>query len=376
MRSRQIVQCMAPLLTAALLAANASVAGAANNRSVLLRDITDVEGIRDNQLVGYGLIAGLHGTGDRQQTFFTVQSLANAMVRMGVQINPAQVVVKNIAAVFVTANLPPFASPGMRIDLTVASVGDAKSLEGGVLLLTSLRGADGRVYAEAQGPLVLGGYSEGVAGNVRQVNMPTTGRIPNGAIIERGNSVDLTSFKTVSLLLRNDNFTAARDAAAAVNTALGHTAATAIDGRRISIDVLASGIDSVPLLLARVQNVAISVDEPAKVIVNERTGTIVLGGDVKLSPVSLMQGSLTIDVATKIAVSQPGPLSNGTTSTVPETQLTVKDSAAQSIHLENGADVNELMQGLRAIGATAHDIVAILQAIKAAGGLQADLEVI
>jgi flagellar P-ring protein precursor FlgI len=376
MRFRQLVQWTAPLLTAALLAASASLAGAANNRSVLLRDITDVEGIRDNQLVGYGLIAGLHGTGDRQQTFFTVQSLANAMVRMGVQINPAQVVVKNIAAVFVTANLPPFASPGMRIDLTVASVGDAKSLEGGVLLLTSLRGADGRVYAEAQGPLVLGGYSEGVAGNVRQVNMPTTGRIPNGAIIERGDSVDLTSFKTVALLLRNDNFTAARDAAAAINGALGHTAATAVDGRRISIDVLASGMDSVPLLLARVQNVAISVDEPAKVIVNERTGTIVLGGDVKLSPVSLMQGSLTIDVATKIAVSQPGPLSNGTTSTVPETQLTVKDSAAQSIHLENGADVNELIQGLRAIGATAHDIVAILQAIKAAGGLQADLEVI
>jgi flagellar P-ring protein precursor FlgI len=376
MRFRQLVQWTAPLLTAALLAASASLAGAANNRSVLLRDITDVEGIRDNLLVGYGLIAGLHGTGDRQQTFFTVQSLANAMVRMGVQINPAQVVVKNIAAVFVTANLPPFASPGMRIDLTVASVGDAKSLEGGVLLLTSLRGADGRVYAEAQGPLVLGGYSEGVAGNVRQVNMPTTGRIPNGAIIERGDSVDLTSFKTVALLLRNDNFTAARDAAAAINGALGHTAATAVDGRRISIDVLASGMDSVPLLLARVQNVAISVDEPAKVIVNERTGTIVLGGDVKLSPVSLMQGSLTIDVATKIAVSQPGPLSNGTTSTVPETQLTVKDSAAQSIHLENGADVNELIQGLRAIGATAHDIVAILQAIKAAGGLQADLEVI
>lgn len=363
-------------LMVTLLAATAPLASAANTHSVLLRDITDVDGVRDNQLVGYGLIAGLHGTGDRQQTFFTVQTLANAMVRMGVQINPLQVVVKNVAAVFVTANLPPFASPGMRIDLTVASVGDAKSLEGGVLLLTSLRGPDGRVYAEAQGPLVLGGYSEGLAGNIRQVNLPTTGRIPNGAIVERGDSVDLTSFHSVSLLLRNDNFTATRDAATAINTALGRNAATAVDGRRISVDVQASGIASVPLLLARVQNVAITVDEPAKVVIDERTGTIVLGGDVKLSPVSLMQGSLTIDVATEIAVSQPGGFSNGTTSTVPETQLAVKDPAAQSIHLENGADVNELMRGLRAIGATAHDIVAILQAIKAAGGLQADLEVI
>lgn len=366
-----------PLLFLASLLLSSGLADAVSpNRSVMLRDVTDVEGVRDNQLVGYGLVAGLHGTGDRQQTFFTVQTLANAMTRMGVQINPNLVVVKNVAAVFVTANLPAFSSPGMHIDLTVASVGDAKSLEGGVLLLTALRGPDGRVYAEAQGPVVLGGYSEGVAGNIRQVNMPTTARIPNGAIVERGSSVDLTTFHTVSLLLRNDDFTAARDAASAINQALGHTAATAVDSRRIAIDVSASGIESVPLLISRVQNLTINFHEPAKVIINERTGTIVLGGDVKLSPVSLLQGSLTIEVATSIAVSQPGAFSNGTTSTVPETTLAIKDPAAQSIRLENGADVDELMRGLRAIGATSHDIVAILQAIKAAGGLQADLEVI
>jgi flagellar P-ring protein precursor FlgI len=364
------------LLAAAMLLVGGTSRATADNHTVLLRDITDIEGVRTNQLVGYGLVAGLHGTGDRQQTFFTVQTLANALTRMGVQINPAQVVVKNVAAVFITANLPAFASPGMRIDLTVASVGDARSLEGGVLLLTSLHGPDGKVYAEAQGPLVLGGYSEGVAGNVRQVNMPTTGRIPNGAIIERGDSVDLSSFHTVSLLLRNDDFTAAHDAAAAINRMLGRPAATAINSRRISIDVQESGAASVPQLLAQVEDVAISVSAPAKVVIDERTGTVILGGDIKLSPVSLLQGSLTIDVATAIAVSQPGPFSNGTTSTVPETQLNVKDSAAQSIHLENGADVNELLRGLHAIGATSHDIVAILQAIKAAGGLQADLEVI
>ena len=364
------------LLGFALLLGCLPALGAAPNRTVLLRDITDVEGVRDNQLVGYGLVAGLHGTGDRQQTFFTVQTLANAMLRMGVQINPAQVVVKNVAAVFVTATLPAFSSPGMKIDLTVSSVGDAKSLEGGVLLLTSLRGADGRVYGEAQGPLVLGGYSEGIAGNIRQVNLPTTGRIPNGGIVERDASVDLSQFRTVSLLLRNDDFTAARDAADAINKSLGRPVATAIDSRRIAIDVAQSGESSVPLLISRVQNLSINFHEPAKVVVNERTGTIVLGGDVKLSPVSLLHGSLTIEVATTIAVSQPGPLSSGTTSTVPETTLAVKDPPAQSIRLDNGADVDELMRGLHAIGATSHDIIAILQAIKAAGGLQADLEVI
>ena len=359
-----------------LLVAWLPVRAAAPNRTVLLRDIADVEGVRDNQLVGYGLVAGLRGTGDRQQTFFTVQTLANAMQRMGVQINPAQVVVKNVAAVFVTATLPSFSSPGMKIDLTVSSVGDAKSLEGGVLLLTSLRGPDGQVYAEAQGPLVLGGYSEGIAGNIRQVNLPTTGRVPNGGILERGASVDLSRFRNVSLLLRNDDFTAARDAADVINMSYGRPVAIALDSRRISIDVVQAGESSVPLLISRVQNLSISFHEPAKVIVNERTGTIVLGGDVKLSPVSLLHGSLTIEVATTIAVSQPGPLSNGTTSTVPETALAVKDPPAQSIRLDNGANVDELIRGLHAIGATSHDIVAILQAIKAAGGLQADLEVI
>ncbi len=369
-RRRSLIGCTLLCLAAVTTEA------AAPNRKVLLRDITDVEGVRDNQLVGYGLVAGLRGTGDRQQTYFTVQTLANAMLRMGVQINPAVVVVKNVAAVFVTATLPAFASPGMKIDLTVSSVGDAKSLEGGVLLLTALRGPDGQVYAEAQGPLVLGGYSEGAAANLRQVNLPTTGRIPNGGIVEREVSVDLSRFRTVSLLLRNDDFTAARDAADVINQSLARPAATAVDSRRITIDVSASGESSVPLLISRVQGLPINFHEPAKVVVNERTGTIVLGGDVKLSPVSLLHGSLTIEVTTSIAVSQPGPLSYGTTSTVPETTLAVKDPPAQSLRLDNGADVDELMRGLHAIGATSHDIVAILQAIKAAGGLQADLEVI
>jgi flagellar P-ring protein precursor FlgI len=346
------------------------------DRHVLLRDVTEIEGVRDNQLVGYGLVIGLRGTGDRQQTFFTVQTLANAMQRMGVQISPGVVVVKNIAAVFVTASLPPFSRPGMKLDITVSSIGDAKSIEGGILLLTALRGADGEVYAEGQGPLVLGGYSEGGAGNSKVVNHPTVGRIPEGAIVERDAAVDLTRFRTVSLLLRNSDFTAARDVADVINRDFTRPVAVAIDSRRIDINVADSGVGSVPLLIARIQNLAITFHSPAKVVINERTGTIVMGGDVKLSPVSVIHGSLTIQVETARLVSQPEPLSNGKTVTVPEVKLTVKDAPAQSIRMDEGANVDELVKGLHAIGATSHDIVAILQAIKSAGGLQAELEVI
>ena len=373
---RPVVLIAMALLGQSLAPTPAAASVSPASRVVQVRDITDIEGIRDNQLVGYGLVVGLRGTGDRQQTFFTVQTLANAMTRMGVQITPGTVVVKNIAAVFITATLPPFARPGMKVDITVSSVGDAKSLEGGVLLMSSLRGPDGQVYAEAQGPLALGGYTEGLAGNSKAVNHPTVGRVPEGGIVEREVAVDLSRFSTVSLLLRNSDFMAARDIADAINKDFGKPVATALDSRRVDVSVAESGAASVPLLISRVQGLSISVHAPAKVVVNERTGTIVMGGDVKLSTVSVLHGSLTIDVTTTIAVSQPGPFSNGTTQTVPEVAVGVKDLPAQSIRLEDGANVDELIRGLHAIGATSHDIVSILQAIKAAGGLQADLEVI
>jgi flagellar P-ring protein precursor FlgI len=347
------------------------------SRKVFIRDITQIEGVRDNQLVGYGLVIGLRGTGDRQQTFFTVQTLANVLQRMGVQIAPGIVVVKNVAAVFVTATLPAFSRPGMKLDVTVSSVGDAKSIEGGVLLFTALRGIDGQVYAEAQGPLTIGGYSEGGSGNSKTVNHPTVARISQGATIERGVSVDLNSFKTVSLLLRNSDFTAARDIAEAINADFAKPIAAAIDSGRVEVNVADSNISSVPVLIARLQGLAISTHYPAKVVVNERTGTIVMGGDVKLSAVSVIHGSLTIQVETIQAVSQPSPFSKtGTTVTAPETKLSVQDPPAQSIQMKEGANVDELIKGLHTIGATSHDIIAILQAIKAAGGLQAELEVI
>lgn len=365
------------ILIAAMLCLTAlPLFGSEVDRKVLLRDVTQIEGVRDNQLVGYGLVIGLNRTGDTQQTYFTVQTLANSLQRMGVQISPGIVVVKDVAAVFVTATLPAFARPGMKLDVTVSAVGDAKSIVGGVLLLTALRATNGQIYAEAQGPMAIGGYSEGVGGNSRSVNHPTVGRIAEGATVERDAAVDLSHFRTVSLLLQNPDFTAARDVADAINKEFGKIIANALDSRRVDVDVAASGVTSVPTLISRVQNLSIAFRSPAKVVVNERTGTIVMGGDVRLSPVSVIHGSLTIDVQTTHMVVQPAPLTNGKPETVTETKVTVGDAPAQSIQLEEGANVDELIKGLHAIGATSHDVISILQAIKAAGGLQADLEVI
>ncbi|MGB6691643.1 MAG: flagellar basal body P-ring protein FlgI, partial [Terracidiphilus sp.] len=279
------LRCIACALAVSCAAsAFAPMAAADNpNRRVLIRDITSVEGVRENMLVGYGLVVGLSRTGDSQQTYFTVQTLANAMQRMGVLIAPGTVEVKNVAAVFITASLPPFARPGSRLDVTVSSVGDAKSLEGGVLLMSALHGPDGQVYAEAQGPLVVGGYSAGGGANSKTVNTPTVGIVSNGGIVERDTSVDLHDFKVVSLLLRNPDFSTARQIADAINEEFHRTVATALDSSRVDIPVATAGESSVPVLISRVQNLALSVHTPARIVVNERTGTIVLGGDVKLT---------------------------------------------------------------------------------------------
>jgi len=364
------------VLAAFLMACYANAADA-SARQVLLRDITTIAGVRDNPLIGYGIVVGLKGTGDTQQTLFTTQTLANVMQRMGVQTTPATMQVKNVAAVFVTASLPPFSRSGMKVDVTVSSVGDAKSLAGGVLLLTPLRGPDGEVYAAAQGPLTLGGYSAGSGGNIKQVNHTTVGRVPEGATVERDAALDLNRFSVVSLMLRDPDFNASKDVAASINREFHKDVASAIDGRRIDVNVAQAGAPSVTELIARMQNLSISFHPAAKVVVNERTGTIVLGGDVKLSPVSILHGNLTIEVTTTLTVSQPPPLSKqGETVVVPEKTVQAKEGPVGHIELSDGARVDELISGLRAIGATAHDVVSILQAIKAAGGLRAELEVI
>ncbi|HUM04077.1 MAG TPA: flagellar basal body P-ring protein FlgI [Terriglobales bacterium] len=343
---------------------------------VLLRDITTIEGVRSNPLVGYGLVIGLNGTGDRRQTFFTTQTLANIMQRMGVQIPASAVRVNNIAAVFVTGTLPPFARSGTTLDVNVASVGDAKSLEGGVLLLTPLQGPDGRVYASAQGPLTLGGYSAGGSGNTKQVNHPTVGQVANGATVERDTALDLTRMNTISFMLQDADFTASRDVAEAIDKEFGRHLATAIDSRRIDVSVSLAGPIPTPELISKVQNLSITFHPRAKVVINERTGTIVLGGDVKLSAVSVLHGNLTIDVVTTLEVSQPQPFAKGDTTVVPDISIHAKEGPVGKIQLPEGARVEDLVSGLHEMGATARDVVAILQAIKAAGGLRAELEVL
>jgi flagellar P-ring protein FlgI len=356
-----------------------NAAAADTDRQVMVRDITNVEGVRDNLLVGYGLVTGLRGTGDTQQTIFTMQTLANAMQKMGVLVPSGTAVVKNVAAVFITASLPPFARPGAKLDVTVSSVGDARSLEGGILLMSAMRGPDGLIYAEAQGPLVMGGYTAGEGANRKEVNSANVGTIPNGAIIERDTAVDLKGFKTVSLLLRNPDFATATQIAETVNREFKKSVAIALDSRRIDISVADTSAQSVPQLIARVQGLMLSVDTPAKIIINERTGTIVLGGSVKLLPVSVIHGSLSIQVVTSYEVvpggMMPGQKTPVPATLVPETRVNVNDGPAQSMRLDEGANVEELVNGLHAIGTTARDVVAILQAIKAEGGIQADLEI-
>ena len=383
--------CFAAVVATLPAAFAASVPSSGSNREVMVRDVTTIEGVRDNLLVGYGLVVGLHGTGDTQQTIFTVQTLANAMQKMGVLISPGSAVVKNVAAVFITASLPPFARPGARLDVTVASVGDAHSLDGGVLLMSALRGPDGQIYAEAQGSLLMGGYSAGSGTNRKEVNASNVGTIPEGAIIERDTAVDLSGFKTVSLLLHNPDFATATSIADAINLEFHKTVAAALDSRRVDISVAGASEQSVPELIARVQKLVLKVQTPAKIVINERTGTIVMGGNVKLSPVGVIHGSLSIQVTTDFAVVE-APIPPDTTAgperkgrgdqkngvepvLVPETTVNADEGPAQTMRLDEGANVDELVTGLHAIGATAHDVVAILEAIKAEGGMQAELEV-
>ena len=359
---------------AALAATSAALESEAHK--VLIRDVATVEGVRDNSLIGYGLVVGLKGTGDRQQTYFTVQTLASILARMGVQIPTASVRVNNVAAVFVTASLPPFARPGMHVDILVSSSGDARSLEGGLLLLTPLYAADGQVYAAAQGPLVVGGYTAGTATNSRQMNHPTVGRVPGGALVERDSSLNLTGLDRLSLLLNDANFSTAEDVAAVINHEWSSPIATAVDSRRIEVKVSGSVPSFIPALLARIENLEVTVRRRAKVVVNERTGTVVLGKDVHLGAVSILHGNLSIEVTTELEVSQPNPLASGQTKVVPQTRVEASESSARNIELSEGASVEQLVTRLQAIGATARDIISILQAIKAAGALEAELEVI
>lgn len=357
--------------------ARADSDGVVNAQMVRVKDISSIEGIRDNQLVGYGIVVGLHGTGDSQQTVFPYQTLISTLERMGVNLPHGQATssmqVRNMAAVFIAATLPPFAEPGSKIDVIVSSAGDARSIEGGLLLMTPLYGPDGQIYAQAQGPVVLGGYTVQANGSSKTVNDPTTGRIPGGAIVERGVPLDLDNMRHISLLLNDPDFRTAENVAASINRMLGREAAHATNSRCIEITPLPG--EDVPSLLARVDSLMVPVFPRARVVVNERTGTIVIGGDVKLEPVSILQGGLVVNVISRTQVSQPNPFGQGTTQVIRQTTIQAQDKAANHIDLKAGATVEDLVQSLQQIGASARDIISILQAMKQAGALEADLEV-
>ncbi|HEY1160636.1 MAG TPA: flagellar basal body P-ring protein FlgI [Terracidiphilus sp.] len=345
-----------------------------------IKDVAAIEGIRDNQLVGYGLVVGLRGTGDSSQTVFPAQTLISALERMGITVpqtgsnSASNMQVKNMAAVFVVATLPPFSRPGYKMDITVSSAGDARSLEGGILLMTPLYGPDGQVYAQAQGALVLGGYMATGGGNSKQLNHPTTARIPGGALVERPVPFDLEQMHTVSVVLNDADFHTAERMAEAIDHALGSARAHAVDSRRV--EIAAAPGEDIAALLDRVEAVEVEVYPRARVVVNERTGTVVIGGTVRLQPVSILHGGLSVNVISETMVSQPNAFSSGSTEVVHQTTVQAQDKPVNRIDLKEGATVEDLVQELQRTGAGARDVISILQAMKEAGALEADLEVL
>jgi flagellar P-ring protein precursor FlgI len=346
-----------------------------------LKDLVAIEGVRDNQLIGYGVVVGLAGTGDTQQTVFSNQSLTNLLERMGVSVSPTAIRVKNTAAVLVTATLPPFAQPGLHIDSTVAAVADCSNLQGGILVLTSLRGADGQVYAVAQGPVVTGGFAAGRRGATQTVNHPTVGRSPNGATVERP-APSVTPKTVVRLQLQQADFTTAVRIAEAVNLKFGAQPAgakgppaQAENSGLVSVAIPPAYADRAAAFLSELENLTVEADRPARVVVNERTGTIVLGKDVHIAPVAILHGNLSVAIQTTFEVSQPAPLSGGSTEVVPQTAVGAKEEKARNVLLKQGATVEDLVRALAAIGSTPRDVIAILQSLRTAGALEADIEV-
>ena len=364
----------------ALALVSAMAFGESRAQLARIKDVAGIEGIRDNQLVGYGLVVGLRGTGDSSQTVFPAQTLISALERMGITVpttganSASNMQVKNMAAVFVVATLPPCSRPGYKVDITASSAGDARSLEGGILLMTPLYGPDGLIYAQAQGALVLGGYLASGGGNSKQVNHPTTARIPGGALVERPVPFDLKQMHTVSVVLNDADFHTAERMAASIDRALGSARAHAIDSRRVEIATVPD--EDIASLLDRVEEVEVEVYPRARVVVNERTGTVVIGGTVRLQPVSILHGGLSVNVISQPLVSQPNALSSGTTQVVQQTTVQAQDKPVNRIDLKEGATVEDLVQELQRTGAGARDVISILQAMKEAGALEADLEVI
>jgi len=359
---------------AALIALVAPVSAGATSR---IKDLANIEGVRQNQLIGYGLVVGLNGTGDTLNNIpFTKQSLTAMLERLGVNIRGQTLRTGNVAAVMVTANLPPFATQGTRMDITVSALGDAKSLQGGTLLVTPLLGADGNVYAVGQGSVAIGGFqAEGEAAKIVR-GVPTVGRISNGALIEREIDFALNRLNQLRMALRNPDFTTAKRIAAAINDFMGAPTAEPLDPGTVGITVPQQYRGNVVALLTEVEQLQVEPDLPAKIVIDERSGIIVMGRDVRVSMVAVAQGNLTVTITETRQVSQPGPFSRGgTTVVVPRTRIGVQEDGKKLALVKDGVSLQQLVDGLNALGIGPRDMIAILQAIKAAGAIQADIEV-
>ncbi len=363
------------LLFGVALVFGMTVLAPSDAQAARLKDIASFSGVRNNELVGYGLVVGLAGTGDGSSSTFTLRSMANMLEKMGVEADPDKLKPKNVAAVMVTAKLPVSAKPGSMIDITVSSLGDAKSLLGGVLLLTPLKGLDGRVYAVAQGALTIGGFTISGEAASAQKNIPTVGRIPNGAAVERGVPFKFNSQEKMTLNLSVRDFGTTMQVVKKINATMGGDFASARDISTIDLRLPDQFKGNMVPLMASLENLNISPDGKAKVVVDEKTGTVVLGQDVRLSKVAVAHGNLQIVISESQNVSQPGPFSDGTTVTTPSTDLNIVEQNKQLMLME-GATLQELVDGLNSIGAAPRDLISIIRALKAAGSLHAEVEVI
>lgn len=344
--------------------------------STRIKDVAKVQGVRSNQLVGYGLVVGLAGTGDSDKSTFTVQSIVNMLKTFGVMINTSQLKPKNMAAVMVTATLPPFAKSGDAIDITVSSMGDAKSLQGGTLLQTPLRAANGQVYAVGQGPLSTGGFAVGAGGASQQKNFPTVGNIPSGAMVEREVPMPFTdkNNEKLTLTLNQPDFTTASRISEAIDQRFGQIT-MAKDPGTVLVNIPYYYSDNIVGFVASMEELAITPDTVAKVVINERTGTVVIGSNVAIDKVAVAQGGLTIKIGHTAEVSQPPSFSDGRTVVTTETTIETKEEPAGLIVLPASANVGDVVAALNAVGATPRDVISILQAIKAAGALHAELQI-
>jgi flagellar P-ring protein precursor FlgI len=344
--------------------------------AIRLKELATFEGVRVNQIIGYGLVVGLNGTGDKDQTGFTRQSLSNLLKRMDITVAPTALKVKNVAAVMVTADLPPFVKPGTKIDILVSSLGDATSLQGGTLLITSLKGMDDLVYAMAQGPLSVGGFQiTGAAASV-QKNHPTVGRIVQGATVEREVPIRWQGKDTLTVKLGQPDFTTAARTAEAINSAMPGAVAKPIDASTVELNVPVNFRDNLAIMVANLENLDVEPDAVGKVIIDERTGTVVVGENVKLSTVAVAHGNLSVQIREGFDVDQPGPFSQGQTAVTPNTDINLEEGADQVLLIERSTNINDVVKALNAIGVTPRDLIMIFQAIKAAGALHGELEII